>query len=388
MSLGPRTDGKLALVALIKPFRALRYDEAVAGSLDQLVAPPYDVIPADTVSDMAAANDHNIVRLIRPQEPDLAAERLREWLAHGALVREENAGVWRIAETFVGPDSVSRTRTGVVGRIALEEVGAGSVLRHERTFDRPLETRLQLVRAVQTKLSPVLVLHNGEPPAPEDRDPDLHATLNDTTTSLWRIDEQDAIAATLAKIVAPLVIADGHHRYAAALRHHQEQGTEETAHVLAVLISVADPGLEIFAAHRVASEAPPDLRDPLTATKLESVSEAVAQLDTLERDHAAFVLVEPDGVSLVEAPPAEDLLERLDVTAVNPLVAGDVKFIPSANDAARAVTDGDAAAAFLVRAPTVAQVQGIATSGLVMPQKSTYFYPKLTSGLLLSPLDE
>ncbi|MFQ5426831.1 MAG: hypothetical protein ACE5EV_07100, partial [Gaiellales bacterium] len=111
-------------------------------------------------------------------------------------------------------------------------------------------------------------------------------------------------------------------------------------------------------------------------------------LDALDRGHAAFVLVEAEQVVLVEAEAGESPLDRLDVTVVDPLASGGVRFTPSVEAATQAVREGAAAAAFLVRAPTVAQVRDIAGAGLVMPQKSTYFYPKLASGLLLSPLDE
>jgi uncharacterized protein (DUF1015 family) len=373
---------------LVKPFRALRFDVPTAGLLDDLIAPPYDVISTAALERLAGLSDYNVIRLIRPHEPELAARRLREWIAAGVLVREDRPALWRIEESYVGPDGVARARRGLVGRLRLEPFEHGVVLRHERTFRKAMETRLQLLRATRTKLSPLLVLHDGSRAPAGQGAPDVEATLEGTTTRLWRIDDPAAIEAGVETISEPLVIADGHHRYEAALRFHQEDGTEETAYVMAVLVSLADPGLTIFPTHRVVRGSLPALNGDLRLSPVAGVEEGLQRLAELARDHPAFVVLEREHAVLAEAAPAADPLERLDVSAVDRLPLEGVSFTPFLPEVERALGTGEAEGAFLVRAPTVADVQAIARSGRTMPQKSTYFYPKLASGLLLSPFDE
>jgi uncharacterized protein (DUF1015 family) len=376
-------------VALVKPFRALRYDVGAAGPLDTLVAPPYDVISPVELEGYVASSPYNVVRLIRPHEPALAAQRYRAWLDDGVLVREEQPAVWRLEEEFVGPDGVRRIRRGLVARVRLDPGSEGAILPHERTFSEPMEARLRLLRAVDAKLSPIFLLHSGPPRVTPDREPDAVSSLGSVESRLWRVQDPAAVEAEVAAVQGPLVIADGHHRYEAALRYHEEQGRPETSHVLAVMVSCDDEGLTIFPTHRVVTGALPDLNGRFRLTGVEGgAGEALARLGELRRDHPAFVLLSRAGAVLAELPEADEPLERLDVSAVDRLALSDVTFTPSAREAEQAVASGRASGAFLVRAPTVAEVQAIARLGKMMPQKSTYFFPKLTSGLLFSPFDE
>ena len=372
-----------AAVPLLKPFRALRYDVGTAGSLDDLVAPPYDVITPETQARLEAGSPWNAVRLVRPDDAGEAARALADWRERGILVREEKPAVWLLEEEYTGPDGVGRTRRGIVARARLDPYADGVVLPHERTFAEPKRTRLELLRATRMKPSPIFLLHHGAAPGPEG-EPDLAAELDGVVSRLWRIDDPDAIASIFAGVDEPLLIADGHHRYETALRYHEEEGTAETAHVLAVLVGKDDAGLEIFPTHRVTAGPVPDLDGGLRQTPLAGPAEAVSALADIPRDRAAFVLLRPDGAALVEAPPGH----VLDTALVDELALEAVVYTPSAAEAERAVASGEATAAFLVRAPTVEQVEAFARAGTRMPPKSTYFYPKLTSGLLFSPLDE
>jgi uncharacterized protein (DUF1015 family) len=360
-------------MALVKPFRALRYAEGAAGPLDALVSPPYDVISPELHERLLAASPHNSVRLVRPDDPEEAARLLREWQADGTLVREDEPAVWLLEEEYPSPDGSRCTRRGLVARVALEPYERGVVLPHERSFPKPREGRLRLLRATHAKLSPILLLHDGpSPEASPDGPADLQATLNGVTTRLWRLDPG---AASLIR--APLVIADGHHRYEAALRFHEEEGSEETAHVLAALVSTSDPGLAILPTHRIASGAPP------SADGAQEVNEALRALAALPRDRAGFVLIRPEGATLVESDAA-----ALDTALVDELGLEGVRYTADAEEAQRAVATGAAGAAFIVRPPTIQQVEAFARAGERMPQKSTYFYPKLAAGLLFSPFDE
>jgi uncharacterized protein (DUF1015 family) len=370
-------------VPLLKPFRALRYDVGTAGSLDDLVAPPYDVITPEAHVRLEARSPFNAVRLVRPDNAEEAARDLADWLEGGVLVRDERPAVWLLEEEYTGPDGVRRARRGIVARARLDPYAEGVVLPHEGTFPEPKQARLELLRATRMKPSPIFLLHHGAAPAPKGA-PDLTAVLDGVVSRLWRIDDPERIAALLAGVEEPLLIADGHHRYETALRYHEEQGTEETAHVLAVLVGKDDAGLEIFPTHRVTAGPVPEVDSVLRQTPLAGPGEAESALAEIPRDRAAFVLLRPDSTALVEAPPGH----VLDTALVDELPLEAVVYTPSAAEAERAVTSGEATAAFLVRAPTVEQVEEFARAGMRMPPKSTYFYPKLTSGLLFSPFDE
>jgi uncharacterized protein (DUF1015 family) len=366
----------------LKPFRALRYDVGAAGPLDDLVAPPYDVFTPELHERLLARSPWNAARLVRPRRPEEAARDLADWQERGVLVRDPVPALWLVEEDFTGPDGVRRTRRGIAGRVRLEPYAAGVVLPHEGTFAEPKRGRLELLRATRTKTSPVLMLHHGDAPEPEG-EPDLRAELDGVVTRLWRVGDPDRIASLAAGVEGPLLIADGHHRYETALRFHEEEGSEETAFVLAVLVGKEDPGLEIFPTHRLTAGPVPDLDGRFRRTPLAGPEEAGEALAGVERDHAAFVLVRRGAAELVEAAGG-----RLDTLLVDELPLADVAYTSSAAEAERAVAAGDAAAAFLVRAPTVDQVEAFARAGERMPPKSTYFFPKLTSGLLLSPFDE
>jgi uncharacterized protein (DUF1015 family) len=376
--LGPASAASLAGMPLVKPFRALRY-AAEAAELDALVSPPYDVISPQLQERLLATSPYNSVRLVRPEEPEQAARLLEEWKSEGILVREGEPSAWLLEEDFAGPDGAARTRCSIVARVALEPYESGIVLPHERSFPKPMRGRLHVLRATRTKLSPILLMHDG--PGPDehpDRPPDLEATLDGVTSRLWRVD-----TAALDRLGPPLFIADGHHRYEAARSFHEEEGSEETAHVLAALVSTSDPGLAILPTHRLTEGAPPELDGTFRLTPANGAEDAVRRLAALPRETAAFALLRPESVVVAQSDEAS-----LDTALVDRFRLGDVRFTPSAIEAERAVVEGEAGAAFLVRAPTVEQVEAAALAGERMPEKSTYFYPKLASGLLFSPFDE
>ena len=377
-------------MALLKPFRALRYDVARSGPLDRLVAPPHDVITPEERDELAASSRYNVVRLIRPDDPEEAGDVFRDWNERGIVVREEEPAVWLLEETFAGLDGVERARRGLVARVRLEPYEKGVVLPHERTSARAKQARLELVRAVRTKLTPILLLHDGASPELPERAPDLEVSFHGVRSRLWRVTDASAIAGSTARIRAPLVIADGHHRYETALRFHEEERTAESAHVLAALVSRGDDGLVVFPTHRLAGGAAPELNGRFRVTPLDvSGGEAAGRLAGLPRDRAAFVMLRGNGAVLAETDaPSTAARAVADTTAVDSLPLENVRFTPSAAEAERAVATGTASAAFLVRAPTVDEVEAVARAGETMPHKSTYFFPKLTSGLLFSPLDE
>ena len=372
------------VVPHLKPFRALRYDPGTVGPLDAVVSPPHDVVTPDRREALVTASPYNAVRLLNPESPEEAARLIGAWRDEGVLVRETEPAVWILEETFPGLDGGTRTRRGLVARVELLPYSSGQVLPHERTFERQKDARLELLRAVRMKLSPVFLVHEGASPTIPERAPDMEATLDGVTSRVWRIAGDDAIAEALGRVDGRLLIADGHHRYETALAYHEEQGTEESGYVLSTLVSHDDDGLEILPTHRLVSGEPPELDSSFRLTDIEQSAEAgTAALAGLDRDHPAFVLLRRDSAQLAESEGAE-----LDTAVIDRLPLEDVRYTPSAVAAEEAVRGGRADAAFLVRAPTLDQVTAVARGGELLPEKTTYFFPKLTSGLVFSPFDE
>jgi uncharacterized protein (DUF1015 family) len=358
-------------MAEIKPFRALRYDTDQAGPLEDLVAPPYDVIGPAEREQYLARSPYNVVHLTLPDSEEEAGRSLRSWRESGVLANEEPA-FWALSQEYVGPDGVARTRNGVVVSLRVEPYENGSVLPHERTHQGPKEGRLRLLRASQTQLEPIFLLYEGPAPfAVPEREPDLGVE----GAQLWRLDD-DGIAAAFAD--RRLLIADGHHRYETALAYHDEVGTAETAYMMAVLVSLEDPGLTIFPTHRVFEQPPP--RDLLEGEKRDDPESALEELGRLERDRAAVVVY--DGSTEL----AVDGSGELDVQLVDRLGQDGLSYTADWREAVRAVDEGEAAVAVLMRPTRIEDVFEVAARGETMPQKSTYFYPKLVSGLLFHPL--
>jgi uncharacterized protein (DUF1015 family) len=341
-------------MAVVKPFRALRYDQAKAGALDTLVAPPYDVISPEERERLRSLSPYNVVHLTVPDTPAEAARNLEDWLASGIVVGEPPA-VWALEQEYVGPDGVARTRFGLVASLKVEPYETGTVLPHERTHRGPKEERLRLLRATRVQLEPIFLLYDGPAPVRRpDREPDLEVE----GARLWRIDDPTVVRAFDDK---QLLIADGHHRYETAVAFSQEEGTPASAQMLVVLVSTEDPGLEIFPTHRLFD----------SPKRLESDRNGAGEIVELTRDSRRTIPV-PSGM--------------LDVQLVDTLGHEGISYTADAAEAERRVRDGEAAVAYLLRPTRIEDVFEHARRGEVLPQKTTYFFPKLISGLLFLPL--
>lgn len=340
----------------LRPFRALRYSED-AGKLQDLVAPPYDVISPQERLAYLERSPYNVVHLTLPDSEEQAARDLEAWKREGVLVEEEPA-VWWVSQEYTGPDGVERVREGFAASVEVEPYGTGAVLPHERTHAGPKEGRLRLVRATRTQLEPIFLLYDADAPlARPDRDPDLEAEEGGVRTKLWRVPGE------APRIDVPLLIADGHHRYETAVAFAEEDPT--ATHTFAILVSSRAPGLVIFPTHRLLSrvgelelEELPDLPEPLPGP----------------------VLYRGGRYYRIAA------AEELDAEAVDALDVEISGYAPLASEAVAAVDRGEAQAAILIRPATVEQVARRAAAGGVMPQKTTFFYPKLLSGMLFHPV--
>jgi uncharacterized protein (DUF1015 family) len=348
------------LVAVVKPFRALRYDERRAGPLNSLVAPPYDVISAEERERYLTRSPHNVVRLTLPDDEAKAADLLAEWQDEGVLVREDEAAYWWLSQEYVGPDKVRRRRDGLVAALRVEPYETGAVLPHERTHAGPKEGRLRLLRALRTHVEPIFLLYDGNLKGPSG-DPLIEVELDGVRSRLWRFEGPVPDFGD-----AHLLIADGHHRYETALAFHEVDGTEASRWLLAVVVPTAQNGLTIFPTHRIATRT-----KPLPALEPHPDGDDRALAEVYTRQGTGYLYGERGELDT-------ELVARY---------APEVRYTPSAEEARAAVDSGEAEAAFLLRPPTVEQVAAVAEAGKTMPQKSTFFYPKLTSGLLFLPLD-
>jgi uncharacterized protein (DUF1015 family) len=408
------------------------------------VSPPYDVIDEAHRLELLERSPYNVVRLILPGAGNEAeaGEVLRQWVEEGILIREPRPSAWWLEQEATGPDGVRRRRAGLITTVRVDAYGEGAVRPHERTLDGPKAGRLALMRAVGANLSPIFAIYDDPlravttlvdallvdtPPLLEVRDPE------GTDHRLWRIDDEDVLAAISRSLAdLPLVIADGHHRYETAMTYRAERraadgdppGERPYDFAPVYLANRCDPGLEPFATHRVITGIDPALHDGLQARlsdwdavpvpgDIEDLEQALA---AAPRDRAAFGLwpggrqqgmlltLRDPGLAAEALPDASEATRALDVAVIGALVldrvlgldAGTVaitdriRYRRRAAEAAAAVAGEPegTAVALLLRAPSVAEVEAVAAAGETMPQKSTYFFPKLLDGLVFHPLAE
>jgi uncharacterized protein (DUF1015 family) len=416
-------------VAAVAPFRALHYDLARTGGLAPVVAPPYDVIDDVERRELVARSRHNVVEIDLPRDPDggdpyaHAAETLRAWIADGVLVRDDEPALWALEQDYTGPDGRRRTRHGLLARVGVEEYGPGRIRPHERTHPGPKEDRLRLTRATEANLSPIFSLYDGDAwpaVAPQlDAPPFGEVTDEDGTTHrLWRVADRAAAAAVVDALApAELLIADGHHRYETARVHAQQTGAREP-HVLMALVSLRDPGLTIFPTHRLLTALDDDGRaalqaaierdwdvEEITPQELEPTPAAgdrvaIGYLDAADRRPLRLTLRDPAAVQRA-LPDRAAAYRRLDTAVLEALLLRGalgmseedishfrgLDYARSTEAARERVLSGDVDAAFFMGATPVELVREVAAAGEVMPPKSTYFFPKVLTGLVFNPLD-
>ena len=412
------------LAPLLAPFLGERY--ASAERLSALVAPPYDVISRDERASYAARDPHNIVHLILPEAPPggdryaRAAALLAEWRRAGVLAADAEPAVYVMAQEFALPSGDRRTRIGMFAAVAAEPYETRRIRPHERTHTGPKADRLALLRATATNVESIFLL------APDPartlaaaladvtkRPPDARAELDSVRIRLWVVMGEPASRLPLLASRLPLYIADGHHRYETAVTYAREHPGADR--VLAFIVSVGDEGLTILPTHRIvfgggrdATKLIAGWRTWFDVGRVAPCADRIERLAELGRERTACLVAFPGahdvslvlkpGISLDAVPGLGNTpaVRALDVARVETLVVqailGAGTATPSlaytadpyaAFDAVRA---GRAAAAVLLNPTKVEQVFAVADAGDVMPPKSTYFVPKVPSGLVLRPL--
>ena len=421
-------------MAEVKPLRALHYDPESVGSFEAVIAPPYDVIDAELRAQLLGQSPKNVVEIDLPESPEggdiyeHAAQTLEQWRADGTVVQDDQPAYWVLEQDYTAPDGSQRRRRGFFARVRVEDYGAGRIRPHERTHPGPKEDRLRLTRATKANLSPIFSLF----PDPGDRagkvmedvvagEPFARAADHEgTQNAMWRVSDPDAVAELEAALAeAELLIADGHHRYETARVYADEIGGEgDHRYVLMYLVSLSDPGLLVFPTHRLLT----GLKDD--ALKQEAIRDTLTQDFDLEEIPAEQLEPEPGdervrmgymdsfhkqayALALKDQSIADKALadkpapyRRLDTAVLEALVLkgalgmteDDISHLNGLGyskdfaDARDAVESGRADAGFFMRATPVEQVREVAEAGESMPPKSTYFYPKVPTGLLFNPL--
>jgi uncharacterized protein (DUF1015 family) len=415
-----------------RPFRALHYDPAVAGPLADVIAPPYDVIDAAELERLYARSPLNVVRLILNTSADryaAAAAELKDWRARGVLKQDAEPALYWYVQDFALPDGSRHQRGGLLAAVRLQPFSNGNILPHERTFPSAKADRLKLMRACRANLSPIFGVYPDRAAAAAPAraraaaaPPWIDVSEGGQRHRVWRVPDAAAIAQITAALGdTKLFIADGHHRYETALTYRDERhaagDTDRDAphnFLLMYLCSMDDPGLVVLPTHRLWRGAFGDAAlekaaahftfEPAdAATVLARLAEA-RQPGCLgvRTPTRTGVLRLKDLAAVDRALPAiAPVIRHLDVTVLDGFLLGHllgIDCVRAGQDGALQYTHDDrhaldavardgVSAAFLLRRPQMREVADACLAGQVMPQKSTYFFPKLQTGLVFHLLD-
>jgi uncharacterized protein (DUF1015 family) len=428
-------------MADVRPFRGIRYDTSIAGSLTSLICPPYDVISSQEREQLNRRNPYNMVELELPHSGsgkdkyDDAATLFRTWQDEGVLCRDQQPAFYLMRQSFIN-DRKQYERYGLMACVRLEEWEKGIILPHELTSKEPKKDRLALMEACAANLSPVMAFYR-DPSGQMDNA--LRATRESVPDDQFHMDDGTSYAMWLVKDARTihdirqsltnqsLYIADGHHRYETALAYRakrQEGGSGSSSDacnfVLMTLISLDDPGLLILPYHRLAGKMDPSTFNhlwerikelfsinPVPAEAL-SPANLVNLVQKQHNDSMTLGLLGPDdqGPYLITLhasaklgsgqPLGQDILQKVQSWVIHeellrPVLGQNLEpytnYHHQAEEAWTEVANGSYQVAFFLQAFPLNLFEEVVSKKLRLPPKSTYFYPKLPSGLVINPLD-
>jgi uncharacterized protein (DUF1015 family) len=425
-------------MADVRPFNALHYDLGVVGSLQEVAAPPYDVIDAAQRAELLERSPYNAVAIDLPKpygasgpqetggDPYAeAAEKVEAWREAGALVDDPEPAIWAMTQDYTAPDGSSHTRHGILVKVRAEDYGAGKVRPHERTLPGPKKDRLDLTRATRLNLSPIFSLSTVDAwplvePAAQGEPWGEVTDDGGTVTRVWRVGDPAIHAAVAERLAgAELLIADGHHRYETARAYRDEIGGEGAHdYTLMALTGLDDPGLTVFPTHRLLSGFAEDperqqrlgngLRELFDVTEVDVADldpageEGVGVFGLFDSFHKRGFRLRLKDIAeldrLLEGKP--EAYRRLDSAILEALVlkgiAGmsdddiaakrGIGYAKNVPDSLALLDDGAYDVGFFLRPIPVDQVRAVAEGGENMPPKSTYFFPKVMTGLVFNPV--
>lgn len=408
------------------PFRGLRYNATQVESIENVIAPPYDVIKSDERVALEARHPANIIRLILSQPKDndtdhenqytRAAVRMKQWISDGTLVRDTTPRYYIYDQSFNAPDGKNYTRRALIALVKLEPFENRVVLPHEKTHAGPKADRLNLMRECHANLSPIFLLY-ADPAGDIERILEGFTDKNQpqidcpetfgSTHQLWCLDDTERNCEIRDLFsTKPLLIADGHHRYETALAFRDEMAQQTSngyGYMMVNLVRMESPGLAVLAIHRLLSNLTADriahaiakLPEAFEVHEIDTQAALMAQLDTM-RGKSPAVGMYTGGDTYRLLIPHSTTPNQLDVTLVQETLiknlfqietlAEHISYTAYADDAVAHVKEGTDNVALLMNPTPVEQVLDVAMAGSTMPQKSTYFYPKMATGLVLNLL--
>ena len=409
------------------PFRGLRYNASKVDGLANVIAPPYDVIKPEEQTALAACHPANIIRLIlsQPRADDTddenrytrAATLMNRWIADDTLQRDATPRYYIYDQSFNAPDGKDYTRRALIGLVKLQPFENRVVLPHEKTHAGPKIDRLNLMRQCHANLSPIFLLYadaDGDVERIMESFTDEHAPEVDceerfgSTHRLWCLDdaERNPQIQTLFS-QRPLLIADGHHRYETALAFQEEMahtGRQGYGYMMVNLVRMESPGLAVLAIHRLLDNLSTDrithaitkLPEVFDVHELDTQTTLMAQLEAQRGKSPAIGLYTADDKYRLLIPRSREP-GQLDVALVQETLikemfqvetlADHISYTAYADDAVAHVKNRTGRVALLMNPTPVEQVLEVAMAGSIMPQKSTYFYPKMATGLVLNLLN-
>ena len=425
-------------MALVKPFKGVRFNTGIAGKIEELVCPPYDVISEEQRKAYIEKNENNIIRLELPKGDNpyrSAHDIFTQWKEKGILKTEDLPAVYIYEEEFEACGKRTKVK-GMICRVKIEDFSKGVILPHEFTLSKAKEDRLNLMKATNCNFSQIYSLFMDPAHCTTQKldslstgAPDIHLTDNDNVTHrLWIVTDQAAISSLCADFDdRKLYIADGHHRYETALNYRNwcyAQGKSAPGgaadYQMMMLVDMEHPGLAVFPTHRLVrnlenfdpKQAMAACTQYFTITEKTGVASMEAELDKLfQEDKTAFgfycggdtwaqlVLKDPSVMQAI-LPDKSAATRELDVTVLHTLILEQLFGIDAENmakqinltytkvfdEAIASVKSGVSQCAFILNPTKVTQIRNVAAAGEKMPQKSTYFYPKLITGLVLNEL--
>lgn len=425
-------------LADIKPFKGILFNKGIIGDMETVVAPPYDVISDEEQKRLLKENKFNVVRLILPQgslasKYARASEAFNSWLEKGILIRDIEPAIY-IYEQEYRVKNKQRKRLGFIALVKLEDFSTGKVKAHEKTLKGPKDDRLRLIRACRANFSQIFSLFS-DPERTVDRvleehtkeKPRIDIRVDGVTHRLWTINNTEAIQLITGLMRdKQLFIADGHHRYETALNFRNEMrlATGDTSteapydYTMMMFVNMDSEGLTILSTHRALKNLPKinydkfkdNLKQIFDIEKLPSIESVMSKLSDKQSTHAIGLYYGADNFYLLQVKNEDSIVtlldvkqsrewKLLDVTILHQVIINrilgfggtnienSIKFTTDEHEAVSAVANGTHQMAFFLNPTKISSVKEIASAGEIMPQKSTYFYPKLLTGLVFNKLE-
>lgn len=427
-------------MAEIKGYKGLRFNCEKAGKIEELVCPPYDIISDQQREEYIKTNPHNIIRLELPKGDDKynkAAEILKDWLEKGILIKEEKPAIYIYEEEFTAYGE-GKAIKGIICRVKLEEFSKGIILPHEFTLSKAKEDRLNLMKATNCNFSQIYSLYMdggkntlGKIDSLSKSEPDIQLQDNDNVTHrMWIIKDEKAIADICSDFAdRKLYIADGHHRYETALNYRnylREQGLAKEGdacdYQMMMLVDMEHPGLVVFPTHRLVRnldsfnaerviDGCKEYFDVTEHSDINTIESTLMELYNQGKKAYAFycggssyklLVLKDTNIIKKLLPNASTATQQLDVTILHTLILEKIFGIDAENmakqinltytkifdEAISSVQQGNSQCAFILNPTRVSEIREVASNGEKMPQKSTYFYPKMITGLVMNQLED